>query len=391
MIPSETTCPFAPVPATLRCFGRQASTPQPAGLPDADELESVSCDERVCSEFVNSAQAAGMTILDVGCGPGAVGRALLKAGAREVVGIEPSAAAATLARCRLTAVYQYDLETLPLLPYPEGYFDVITLSHVLSRLREPEAAVRHWLRWLKPGGRVVCAIANVRHQDVVLSLLVDGDWDYGDTGSTDTEQLRFFTLKSIRRFCLTLGLALQSEVKMVTEPPARELDQLSLLVEALGGDVERFRTEAVAAEYIIAALAPDDRTLVAPMPLLDPWRGSRPTRLLIVPSLEEPDDNWHALLMTLASDPTLSGDVTVGVALPRALLRDPPLAVKQVAAMGSLDLLLNERPNNPSGWARLLAGSSSFIATSSAGELRQIATDVGIPVLESSAFLSPDP
>ena len=58
--------------------------------------------------------AGASRILDIGCGEGALGRALLEKGASEVVGIETDPATAEAARKNLTRVFRGDVETLDL-------------------------------------------------------------------------------------------------------------------------------------------------------------------------------------------------------------------------------------------------------------------------------------
>ena len=160
---------------------------------------------RARPEIVARAEPAGKRILDVGCAAGAMGAAMLAAGATEVVGIEVHAPAAAIARGRLTSVFGYDLEELPELPFPPGYFDVITLADVLEHLRDPLAVLCHLRHWLSGDGRIVCSLPNVRHESVLLPLLVHGQWNYVEAGILDRTHLRFFTLESMLRMLREAG------------------------------------------------------------------------------------------------------------------------------------------------------------------------------------------
>lgn len=270
-------------------------------------------------EVVARVQPAGRRVLDVGCAAGAMGAAMLAAGAAEVVGIEVHPPAAALARGRLTAVYRYDLETLPELPYPEGYFDVITLADVLEHLREPAAALRHLRRWLADDGRIVCSLPNIRHESVLLPLLVHGRWDYVDAGILDRTHLRFFTLSSMIRLLAEAGFELDGQVEGVRSPPSPQLELAAELVVALGGDKERFRQEAQVIQVVLAA-RPAQRSGARSEPILDPWRGSRPVRVLVAPDLSNPADPWAATLATVVDGLGPCDTVTVAVALPLAHL-----------------------------------------------------------------------
>ena len=330
-------------------------------------------------EVVARVRPAGRRILDVGCAAGAMGAAMLAAGATEVAGIEVHAPAAALARGRLTAVYGYDLDRLPELPYPEGYFDVITLADVLEHLREPAAALRHLRRWLSDDGRIVCSLPNVRHESVLLPLLVHGRWDYADAGILDRTHLRFFTLESMLRLLGEAGFELDGQVEGVRSPPSHGLELAAELVEALGGDKERFRREAQVIQVVLAA-RPSARLGARAEPILNPWRGSRPVRVLVAPDLSNPSDPWAATLATVVDGLGPCDGVTVGVALPLPHLSSPPAALLPVAERSGVDLLLTEAPVDQPGWERMLGGASLWIATSDQPALQLLATRVGLEI-----------
>ncbi len=330
-------------------------------------------------EVVARVQPAGRRVLDVGCAAGAMGAAMLAAGAAEVVGIEVHPPAAALARGRLTAVYRYDLETLPELPYPEGYFDVITLADVLEHLREPAAALRHLRRWLADDGRIVCSLPNIRHESVLLPLLVHGRWDYVDAGILDRTHLRFFTLSSMIRLLAEAGFELDGQVEGVRSPPSPQLELAAELVVALGGDKERFRQEAQVIQVVLAA-RPAQRSGARSEPILDPWRGSRPVRVLVAPDLSNPADPWAATLATVVDGLGPCDTVTVAVALPLAHLSPPPAALLPVAERAGVDLLLTEAPADLAGWERMLGGASLWVVTSDRPPLLPLAAQVGLDV-----------
>ena len=101
----------------------------------------------------------GMSLLDVGCGPGSITRGLAERVAPgEVVGVDLSAE--TLAAARKDAAARgltnrrYDEASVYQLPYADGSFDVAYAHQVFQHLREPAAALREILRVLRPGGLV---------------------------------------------------------------------------------------------------------------------------------------------------------------------------------------------------------------------------------------------
>jgi len=134
-------------------------------------------------------------VLDVGCGAGRLGEALKARQPAEVVGIEVVEPAAEAARARLDQVFAGDVEKIEL-PFADDSFDAIVCGDVLEHLRRPEDLLCRARGWLRPGGRLIASIPNVRHHTVVRALL-DGNWTYEASGLLDRTHLRFFTRRDI--------------------------------------------------------------------------------------------------------------------------------------------------------------------------------------------------
>src|SRR5262252_7869330 len=87
----------------------------------------------------------GMTLLDVGCGPGSITRGLAERVAPgEVVGIDLSRETLEAARqdaaARGLKNLTYDEASVYQLPYPDASFDVAYAHQVFQHLREPAKA-----------------------------------------------------------------------------------------------------------------------------------------------------------------------------------------------------------------------------------------------------------
>lgn len=135
-------------------------------------------------------------VLDVGCFTGAFGRGLKALGIGEVWGIEINADAAASAAVHLDKVVvgSFSAEQVP-----DAYFDVIVFNDVLEHMSDPGAALRIAAGKLRPGGRIVASIPNLRHIDNLQHILWEKDFRYEPHGVRDVTHLRFFTRKSIPR------------------------------------------------------------------------------------------------------------------------------------------------------------------------------------------------
>lgn len=96
----------------------------------------------------------GAAVLDAGCGTGGLLRHLHKVQpAWQLSGLDFSPLACKLARTRTTANIADG--SVGQLPFADESFDAITSCDVLCQVERPDAALREFLRCLKPGGLVV--------------------------------------------------------------------------------------------------------------------------------------------------------------------------------------------------------------------------------------------
>lgn len=202
------------------------------------------------AEIVPAAQAR---ILDVGCGGGAFGALLKRRGAKEVVGLEVIPEVAERARQRLDAVHVLDLDATTVLPVAAESFDVVVCADVLEHLVDPWRVLRMLRGALTPTGLLVVSLPNVRHESVVLPLLVDGIFAYQDIGILDRTHLRFFTLREAAKLLETAGFRLQMPIRTVRNPPSKYLATAAELVSQLGGNAAAFREEATVVQYLLTA------------------------------------------------------------------------------------------------------------------------------------------
>jgi SAM-dependent methyltransferase len=97
---------------------------------------------------------AGLRVLDVGCGPGALAAELVRRTSRDAVSaVEPSASFAAAARERLPGV---EIRQSPAeqLPFPDAAFDATLAQLVVHFMTDPARGLREMGRVTRPGGVV---------------------------------------------------------------------------------------------------------------------------------------------------------------------------------------------------------------------------------------------
>ena len=129
------------------------------------------------------------TLLDIGCGTGALGAAVKSVAGCFVTGVTHSAEEVALAETRIDAVKQADLNAFD--PTALGRFDCIVCSHVLEHLHDPGTLLGRLRDCLAPGGTLLVALPNVLFWKQRLEFL-RGRFRYADGGLMDRTHVRFF-------------------------------------------------------------------------------------------------------------------------------------------------------------------------------------------------------
>ena len=134
--------------------------------------------------FLMPRLSSGMSILDCGCGPGALTLDLAEAvspGRAVGIDIEPTMIdqARRLASERGTQNVDFRVASIYELPFEDGEFDVVFSSAVTEHLSDPVRALREIRRVVKPGGR---------------AAIIKTDWSFPFIVPECSEFTRFFEL-----------------------------------------------------------------------------------------------------------------------------------------------------------------------------------------------------
>ncbi|MBN9576678.1 MAG: methyltransferase domain-containing protein [Alicycliphilus denitrificans] len=163
-------------------------------------LRSIRSDERTSLSVLAGMVPEGASVLDLGCGSGALGQYLAQTRRCTSDGVTLSEAEAAHARPHYRSVEVADLEEADLPRMFAGRrYDAIVCADVLEHLRRPEQVLAACRELLTPEGRLLISVPNAGYSGLIAELL-HGEFLYRDEGLLDRTHLRFFTRRSLTRF-----------------------------------------------------------------------------------------------------------------------------------------------------------------------------------------------
>ncbi len=159
-------------------------------------------------DILNHVSGYNLYVLDVGCATGANGHWLRNKGfAKYLFGVEIDKDMADLAQKNFDMVVVGDIESKEVATrIPKQLFDYVLMGDVLEHLRDPWSVLNNLCDSLKPGGKIIFSVPNIRHIDVFIHVFIKGYWPYNDRGIFDKTHIRMFTKKNVYDIAEYAGL-----------------------------------------------------------------------------------------------------------------------------------------------------------------------------------------
>jgi SAM-dependent methyltransferase len=161
---------------------------------------------------VDALGSGAPNVLDVGAGAGANTRELRRRLPEAfLVGVEPNAKAAALARAACDEVFEGPVDRFFEHADTHRRFDLVLLSDVLEHLVDPLSLLRTLRR--HPSTRDAALVVSVPNYAVWYNRAktLAGAFSYSWSGLYDRTHLRFFTRRSLRELLERAGLSIEKE------------------------------------------------------------------------------------------------------------------------------------------------------------------------------------
>ncbi len=250
---------------------------------------------------------SAQVVLDVGCGPASLLAAYRQRNPRaRLLGVDRDPAIAAIAAERLDEIAVVDVEDDPM-PFdvPEG-IDCIIYGDVLEHLSDPWPVLRRHVDALTPDGLLLICVPNLEHWSFTERVL-RGTWDYEPSGLLDTTHLRWFSLESMRKGLLELGLTLCDVHPRVFDSDRSRAfaNAMAPALRALNIDVDAYARRAAPLQYVWRVRKTPQQRMLIGANMLPPVGGVSDVRVV------------HPL-RGMATDPVVATMLTTNVQITAA-------------------------------------------------------------------------
>ncbi|MDD2860444.1 MAG: methyltransferase domain-containing protein [Acidiphilium sp.] len=333
-------------------------------------------------DLVETMPLTARTLIDIGCGGGAIGAAYLRRNPRaRMLGVDIDPGSIEVARTRLTEAAVCDVQT-EAFPFDlsEGV-DCLVYGDVLEHLADPWAVLARHVEVLNPDGTVLVCFPNVEHWSITYRLL-KGSFDYEDAGLLDRTHLRWFTPRTMGAALERAGLTVCDVRPRPVDPTeaARFVEAMGPALGALGIDTGDYLNRAAPIQFVWRAKKQPRPRLVLGATMLPPVGGVSDARV-IEPVRAMATD--ASLLTSIRPEseltPIFEGGAQVAVLHRPLLLGEPGLArVRELIRRGYV--VVSEFDDHP-GFLEARGVSQADLLTFTAVHAVQTSTEALAAVL----------
>jgi 2-polyprenyl-3-methyl-5-hydroxy-6-metoxy-1,4-benzoquinol methylase len=147
----------------------------------------------------------GSKVLDIGAGNGILGWLISNLHKNTVIdGVEPSVIGSQTAAKYYRHFYNVFFQEIKTQILQQNY-DYIVMADVIEHISDPYSFLKDLVEGLSDKTKIIMSIPNIAHGSVRLSLL-NGNFDYVDSGLLERTHLRFFTRKTLESLVEKLNL-----------------------------------------------------------------------------------------------------------------------------------------------------------------------------------------
>lgn len=157
-------------------------------------------------DYIEAERDSSIRVLELGCGAGAT-LAWIKGlySNAELHGVEIVSTVARIADSIQGAhILCGNAETIEF-PYNDNYFDYCIMGDILEHLHEPLPVLKRINQLIKPHGKIIVSMPNIKHWSVMIPLLFKDRFSYEDAGILDRTHLRMYTGTEIKKLIKGAG------------------------------------------------------------------------------------------------------------------------------------------------------------------------------------------
>ncbi|MBO1756018.1 class I SAM-dependent methyltransferase [Allobranchiibius sp. CTAmp26] len=181
----------------------------------------------LATQFADAADvSAGLTVLDVGCGPGALtGELVTRLGVRSVMACDPSAPFVQECSARHPGV---DVRpgAAEEIPFDDASFDVVLAQLVLHFVGDPERALAQFRRVLRPQGRAAVCVWDAAGGMQMLRAFWDAALAVDPAAPDESRHLRFGQAGEVSELFAAAGWRALPETTLTVSAAYDDFDDL---------------------------------------------------------------------------------------------------------------------------------------------------------------------